>query len=1256
MFTLKNLLIGFAILTLMPIKMNAEWVSLNKNNSSQTPPVVTLLKDNAISTVIKIDISGFDLKEFNTEGKTYQSIDLLSEIFSAKPGYPELPYIAKVLAIPDQAGISVEVIEMGEVQTFSNIHIQPTRESWLEGQPETPYLENGKAYQSTGVFPQDYTSIDPPAIFRDFRIARISVFPLRYIASKNELQAVSSITVRINYGPGEVVNPKTTAKKAIAPSFAKIYESFIFNYKSVLDKQYGGKEEGHELMLCIMPDEFFNSFQVYADWKRESGTDIHITKFSNIGANSSDPNIIKDHISDAYHNWEVPPTYILIIGDDGVFPTKIVSYDYSFPNEDFFVEIDGDDYFPEMMIGRFTNQGDYRMQVMINKFMLYEKEPYVEDTDWFKKGVCCSNNEFESQVNTKRFTAKCMRENGGFTVDTLMSDGYWGSGCSMNLNDVLNTINEGRSYLNYRGEGWYDGWHANCYEFSPSDVSSLTNGEKFTFVTSIGCGVAMFDTYGGNCFGETWVQLGSLTSPRGGVAFVGPTSNTHTTYNNKIDKGIYVGMFQEGMDTPGQALLRGKLYMYNVFGTAYWTEYQYRVYCVLGDPSIHIWKDVPLAVNIDYPSSIVVGNNQLEITTTFAASGLAVADAEICITGENVFVTGICDTNGKVIMDFAPEIPEALTITVRGGNVIPYQGTINVSQPGQYVQPDPEPLVVDIDGNIDGLVNPNENCTIAFTLKNWGTQTANNVQATISAANTDYVDIISTDPISFGNLTPGSEYTGDPFQFFVKPNCTVGQNITLLLNVTSNTGSWDYEFVTQIHGCELMINNFLVNDENSPNPNYKMDAGETVKLVFAIDNFGDDIASDVMAVLTSNDQYISIDNPNGSFGPIGINEVAINQDDFFIVSIDASCPAGYLAGFSLELNTQNGNYSYQVISDFSLPVTLPVLTDYTGPDDYGYYAYSNNDAFYDQTPVYNWIEIKDIGTEINVPYNNSDYTQTVGIPFSFKYYGLDYTQLRISTDGWLAFGGGSQTAPVNSALPTNDNVNCMVGVFWDDLYDLDLTQEGEILYYNDNVNHRFIIEWDSIALNIDGIEPVKEIFQAILLDPAFYPTTSEDGEIILQYKRIEGEESMTVGIENNLQDIGLQYVYNNDYDATASVVEGGIAIKFTTEPPNFDLITGTGDDDNFQNGLSLGQNQPNPFKSTTWINYSLPETGNVFLAIYNVDGELVRTLQNGQQNPGKYSVMWNGLNDSQNKVTPGIYFYRLQVGNHIKTLKMLKFK
>ncbi|MBI9036766.1 MAG: T9SS type A sorting domain-containing protein [Bacteroidales bacterium] len=677
----KKVLIVLIIAAFIPFKMNAEWVSIDKDKVSNTPPKVTLISNDDNSTIIKIELSGFNVKEINSEGKTYQAIDLMTESVVTEPGLPALSYIAKVLAIPDQSGISVEVLETGDIQTFKNIYLPPARKSWSEGHPETPYIENPEAYNSSGPYPEEFAMVDRPSILRDFRIARVSVFPVRYFSAKNEIEVASSITIRVNYGEGEVVNPKTSASKAISPSFGKLYRSFIFNYQDVLDRLYGGTEDGQELMLCIMPDDFFESFQLYADWNRQSGTDIHITKFSDIDANSSNPDIIKDHITDAYYNWEHPPTYVLIVGDNGVFPKKTITMDgWTFPYEGYFTEIEGNDFFPDLFIGRFTNQGDYRLQVMIYKYLLYEKTPYIEETDWYLKGICCSNNAYQSQVETKRFAAQIMMEDGHFTtVDTLMSDGsQWGGNCTMDVEDIMAVLDEGRGWLNYRGEGWTSGWNANCYNFYKSDVYDLVNGRKMPFVTSIGCGVAMFDSGTDNCFGEGWIQMGDFDNPGGGVAFLGPTTNTHTTYNNKIDMGIYMGMFQEGMDDPGQALLRGKYYLYEVYGTDYFVEYHFKVYCVLGDPSLHIWKDIPQIVNIEFPDTIQVGLNHLEMQITFDASGLPVEKAELCLVGENFFGTYNSNENGMVIIDIAPEVEEILTLTVRGGNVYPLQDTIVV--------------------------------------------------------------------------------------------------------------------------------------------------------------------------------------------------------------------------------------------------------------------------------------------------------------------------------------------------------------------------------------------------------------------------------------------------------------------------------------------------------------------------------------------------------------------------------------------------
>ncbi|MDZ7625667.1 MAG: C25 family peptidase propeptide domain-containing protein [Ignavibacteriaceae bacterium] len=194
--------LGCLLIVLIQSITSAQWISIDKYSTPDSPPVVQLISDDAISTVIKIDLPGFYINEFSAEGKNYHSISLDAEGITTEVGFPEIPHIAKILAIPDQGTISIEILESSPVQIFKGINIPPARESWIEGQPETPYAENVLAYASEDVYPNTYAKADDPVVFRDFRIARISIFPIRYSPSKHEIQAVSSITIKVNYSPG----------------------------------------------------------------------------------------------------------------------------------------------------------------------------------------------------------------------------------------------------------------------------------------------------------------------------------------------------------------------------------------------------------------------------------------------------------------------------------------------------------------------------------------------------------------------------------------------------------------------------------------------------------------------------------------------------------------------------------------------------------------------------------------------------------------------------------------------------------------------------------------------------------------------------------------------------------------------------------------------------------------------------------------------------------------------------------------------
>ena len=91
----------------------------------------------------------------------------------------------------------------------------------------------------------------------------------------------------------------------------------------------------------------------------------------------------------------------------------------------------------------------------------------------------------------------------------------------------------------------------------------------------------------------------------------------------------------------------------------------------------------------------------------------------------------------------------------------------------------------------------------------------------------------------------------------------------------------------------------------------------------------------------------------------------------------------------------------------------------------------------------------------------------------------------------------------------------------------------------------------------------------------------------------------------------------------------------------------------------LSQNRPNPFNPSTTIYYSIPDglaQVPVKLIIYNLRGQLVRILVEDTQQPGNYSVNWDGMDINGSKVSNGVYFYRLNAGDFICTRKMVLLK
>ena len=79
--------------------------------------------------------------------------------------------------------------------------------------------------------------------------------------------------------------------------------------------------------------------------------------------------------------------------------------------------------------------------------------------------------------------------------------------------------------------------------------------------------------------------------------------------------------------------------------------------------------------------------------------------------------------------------------------------------------------------------------------------------------------------------------------------------------------------------------------------------------------------------------------------------------------------------------------------------------------------------------------------------------------------------------------------------------------------------------------------------------------------------------------------------------------------------------------------------------FALYQNYPNPCTHNTTISYAIPKSGNVSLKVYNIKGQLVKTIVDAHKEEGYYTATWDGKDENGKPVSSGIYFYKLETDN-----------
>ncbi|MFH1862918.1 MAG: M28 family peptidase, partial [bacterium] len=349
----------------------------------------------------------------------------------------------------------------------------------------------------------------------------------------------------------------------------------------------------------------------------------------------------------------------------------------------------------------------------------------------------------------------------------------------------------------------------------------------------------------------------------------------------------------------------------------------------------------------------------------------------------------------------------------------------------------------------------------------------------------------------------------------------------------------DYAIPIVGSGPYLGVSDKVIDDIGG-NENGAPDPGETCSMTVTLINVGNEAATGVSAVLSTADPYLTITQSSSTYPDLNPQNSGTSVTAYQF-NISAACPQGTWMTTTLAITANGGAYTNSALISFLVgdPMYDPV-----GPDGYGYYAYDVYDL--PEAPVYNWTEIAPAaggpGTEVSALSGQDDASALLTLPFTFQYYGVDFNQITICTNGWIALGDASADSDwSNSGIPDSDGPPNMVAPFWEDM---NLETSGQIATYFNAPLGTFIVEFYRVPQWSPS--SALETFEVIFHDPAVYPTATGDGKILFQYQQVSDPSSATVGIENGAETIGLQYMLNGGYDTHAAPLDSGMAILYTT--------------------------------------------------------------------------------------------------------------
>jgi hypothetical protein len=1075
-------------------------------------------------TEIEFNLTGYEFITVEVDGEKYHRLYHPNSGFVLEEGLPELLTFSTILSIPSTGTVELLNPLITDSEQLTGINLFPSQGADLDINEETGFLKDRQFYVKDVDYSLELAQVTPPAIMRDVRMVSLTISPFSYNPQRQELEVVNSLVLRVNYNrdePGE--NELMPNPRGISRSFERIYDGAVLNYPQFRDPD-AIYQPRSLLVIYHHSPTIVPTVNQYVSWKRDKGFEVTAVNTSTMSTNSA----IKSYIQNAYNTWDVPPEYVVIIGAG----TGTLAIPYWSNSDHPYALLEGNDDHADVFVGRIWATDSTQLATVWNKIRNYEREPYLGDTNWYQHHLLVGDpgTSGVSTIFTSKYIKEIMlRHNSDATFAEVYNSPF--------SSQIDNAINQGVALYSYRGYIGMSGW-------SPSS-SNLYNGLKLPNGLLITCSTLSY-SYSSSKTSD-FFTMGTPTTAKGGISAIGmTTSSTKTAYNNCLTGGIAYGIIVENIRTMGEALVRGKLNLWQNFGIVHPTHPpQFSQWAnLIGDPSVDIWIEQPKELNASYEQVLVPGSNSITVTVT-DAEGLAIEDAWVTIRqgNDDIFATGYTDLNGNRTLFFSPDSEGEVKVTITKPDYIAHLGEFDITGiPGVSYH----------DSILNSVPLAGSMVSLDLSVKNHQTQTVNGVTGTIST-NSDYIQIISGTS-SFGTVTANSVVSGlSSFTIEIQPETPSGHiGIFELTTVDSSDNSWLSRFSITVQNGNLQPQEIIVNDGG----NGVLDPAEQAQIVVPLHNAGQADLSAVSAVLRGGGQGLTIVDSTAYYGNINTGQTVSSNGDHFILSAASYVIPGSYFDLELELSTPLGFVQTRMVR---LTIGVVSVEDPLGPDTYGYWVYDIGDVNYLDVPSYDWIEIapnlggSGVNTGLQANFDDVQQVMDMDLPFTFSFYGEDYDVIHISANGWASFGATEQATQRNWRLPGPLGPSSIIAAFWDNL---SLGAGGVYTYY-DQVQNIFIIQWQN-AQNV--INNAQETFQIILYDPMHYFTSTGDGPIKIQYKVFNNVNNgantpygignwgnyATVGIADHTCTVGLEYTFANEYPTAAMPLADETALYFTT--------------------------------------------------------------------------------------------------------------